>query len=153
MQSLSNLNFDTYGYSFSDMMGNNGGNMQQQQQQQLNGGNMLPMMGGNTLPMQGNNGGMTMQLVNDQGLSPPYSNHSPPHSVQSSAALSPPGCIGKELRRMGGGVKDLKTNILFFQHTQDRRPQPSADLDCLRHPRTLWPCDRRHTRSTASRRW
>lgn len=100
MQSLSNLNFDTYGYSFSDMMGN-GGNMQQQQQ--LNG-NMLPMMGGNTLPMQGNNGGMNMQLVNDQGLSPPYSNHSPPHSVQSSAALSPPGCIGKEQREREMGV-------------------------------------------------
>lgn len=66
------------------------GNQQQQQQQQMN---MLPMMG-HSLPMQGSNG-MTMQLVNDQGLSPPYSNHSPPHSVQSSAALSPPGCIGK----------------------------------------------------------
>lgn len=96
MQSLSNLNFDTYGYSFSDMMGgnNNGmGSQQQQQQQAMNGGNMLPMIGNqNCLPMQG----MSMQLVNDQGLSPPYSNHSPPHSVQSSAALSPPGCIGKE---------------------------------------------------------
>lgn len=95
MQSLSNLNFDTYGYSFSDLMGGGNGNGMgnpQQQQQQLNG-NMLPMMGNNSLPMQG--AGMNMQLVNDQGLSPPYSNHSPPHSVHSSAVMSPPGCIGK----------------------------------------------------------
>lgn len=96
MQSLSNLNFDTYAYSFSDLMGGQNGMGNPQQQQQLNG-NMLPMMGGNSLPMQGS--GMTMQLVNDQGLSPPYSNHSPPHSVQSSAALSPPGCIGELLNR------------------------------------------------------
>lgn len=34
--------------------------------------------------------------MGDQGLSPPYSNQSPPHSVQSNIALSPQGYIGKE---------------------------------------------------------
>lgn len=33
--------------------------------------------------------------IGDQGLSPPYSNQSPPHSVQSNIALSPQGYIGK----------------------------------------------------------
>lgn len=33
--------------------------------------------------------------MGDQGLSPPYSNQSPPHSVQSNMALSPQACIGK----------------------------------------------------------
>lgn len=33
--------------------------------------------------------------LGDHGLSPPYSNHSPPHSVQSNLALSPQGYIGK----------------------------------------------------------
>lgn len=32
--------------------------------------------------------------IGDQGLSPPYSNQSPPHSVQSNIALSPQGYIG-----------------------------------------------------------
>lgn len=36
--------------------------------------------------------------IGDQGLSPPYSNQSPPHSVQSNIALSPQGYIGKCLR-------------------------------------------------------
>lgn len=102
MQSLTGLNFDTYGYSFSDTgMANGASNgLNQQQQQQRN---MMPMLGTNSLPLSGGlvgNGGLigagNMQLVNDQGLSPPYSNHSPPHSVQSNVALSPPGCIGKE---------------------------------------------------------
>lgn len=33
--------------------------------------------------------------MGDQGLSPPYSNQSPPHSVQSNIALSPQAYIGK----------------------------------------------------------
>lgn len=33
--------------------------------------------------------------IGDQGLSPPYSNQSPPHSVQSNIALSPQGYVGK----------------------------------------------------------
>ena len=33
--------------------------------------------------------------IGEQGLSPPYSNQSPPHSVQSNIALSPQGYIGK----------------------------------------------------------
>lgn len=33
--------------------------------------------------------------MGDQGLSPPYSNQSPPHSVQSNIALSPQEYIGK----------------------------------------------------------
>ena len=31
----------------------------------------------------------------EQGLSPPYSNQSPPHSVQSNMALSPHAYMGK----------------------------------------------------------
>lgn len=33
--------------------------------------------------------------MGEQGLSPPYSNQSPPHSVQSNMALSPQAFIGK----------------------------------------------------------
>lgn len=33
--------------------------------------------------------------MGEQGLSPPYSNQSPPHSVQSNMALSPQAYIGK----------------------------------------------------------
>lgn len=81
MQTLSNINFDTYSYSFSDLMGNgNGGGLGNGQQR-----NMMPMGAGGS-----------MQLIGDQGLSPPYSNHSPPHSVHSSSALSPQGCIGED---------------------------------------------------------
>lgn len=35
--------------------------------------------------------------MGDQGLSPPYSNQSPPYSVQSNIALSPQAYIGKFL--------------------------------------------------------
>lgn len=35
--------------------------------------------------------------MGEQGLSPPYSNQSPPHSVQSNMALSPQAYIGKNV--------------------------------------------------------
>lgn len=71
MQSLHNINFDNYGYT----------------------------MGSTTFPdlminQRCINNGHNM---GDQGLSPPYSNQSPPHSVQSNIALSPQGYIGKFL--------------------------------------------------------
>lgn len=47
--------------------------------------------------------------IGDQGLSPPYSNQSPPHSVQSNIALSPQGYIGKSPY----GV------TVFFFHSQN----------------------------------
>lgn len=47
----------------------------------------------NAAQMQLQNNG-TLQ-IGEQGLSPPYSNQSPPHSVQSHLALSPQAYIGK----------------------------------------------------------
>lgn len=45
----------------------------------------------------GNNGlnGNNVMGGHEQGLSPPYSNQSPPHSVQSNMALSPHAYMGK----------------------------------------------------------
>lgn len=67
MQSLHNMNLDNYGYS----MGSPFGEM------------IAPQRGGPQSVQMG-----------EQGLSPPYSNQSPPHSVQSNLALSPQGYIG-----------------------------------------------------------
>lgn len=68
MQSLCNVNFDNYGYTM-------GSPNQDLIFNQRSIGNVSSM--------------------GDQGLSPPYSNQSPPHSVQSNIALSPQGYIGK----------------------------------------------------------
>lgn len=68
MQSLHNVNFDNYGYTM-------GSPFQDLIINQRSIGNVSNM--------------------GDQGLSPPYSNQSPPHSVQSNIALSPQAYIGK----------------------------------------------------------
>lgn len=80
MQSLHNINLDNYGYSmggagtgntpFQDLLMNQRGNA---------AANMMH----------------AMHAMGESGLSPPYSNQSPPHSVQSNLALSPQGYIGK----------------------------------------------------------
>lgn len=42
-------------------------------------------------------GGPRSAMSSEQGLSPPYSNQSPPYSVQSNMALSPHGYISKKI--------------------------------------------------------
>ena len=64
-----NINMDNYGYSV---------------------GNQYP-------EIVTQNIGPVSDLVSEQGLSPPYSNQSPPYSVQSNIALSPHGYIGNNL--------------------------------------------------------
>ena len=71
MQSLQNINSDKYGYSV---------------------GSPYPEL---LHPQRG----PTNVQMSEQGLSPPYSNQSPPHSVQSNMALSPQGYIGKVLKK------------------------------------------------------
>lgn len=68
MPSHQNLNLDSYAYSLGSPFGE-----------------MLT-------PQR--NGTQNVQM-SDQALSPPYSNQSPPHSVQSSLTLSPQGYIGE----------------------------------------------------------
>lgn len=70
MQSLQNMKFDDYGYSTGSPYG--------------------------AELMNGKRGPNSVQ-IGDQGLSPPYSNQSPPHSVQSSLTLSPQGYIGNSI--------------------------------------------------------
>lgn len=74
IQSLHSINFENYGYS----MGSPFQDLMSTQRS-------------------------TPSHIGDQGLSPPYSNQSPPHSVQS-IALSPQGYIGML----------IKTKILEF---------------------------------------
>lgn len=69
MQSLHNVNFDNYGYT-------------------VGGSAFQDLMNTQRSVPNVNNMG-------DQGLSPPYSNQSPPYSVQSNMALSPQAYIGK----------------------------------------------------------
>lgn len=52
------------------------------------------LMNGNQTGNNGLNGNNVMG-GHEQGLSPPYSNQSPPHSVQSNMALSPHAYLGK----------------------------------------------------------
>lgn len=68
MQSLHNMNFDNYGYTMGSPF-----------QDLMNAQRNVP----------------NVNNIGDQGLSPPYSNQSPPYSVQSNVALSPQGYIGK----------------------------------------------------------
>lgn len=72
MQSLHNVNFDNYGYS----------------------------MGGSPFQdlMNTQRSAPNVNNMGEQGLSPPYSNQSPPYSVQSNIALSPQAYIGKCLQ-------------------------------------------------------
>lgn len=67
MQSLNNVNFDNYGYTMGSPF------------QDL---------------MNAQRGVQNVNNMGEQGLSPPYSNQSPPHSVQSNIALSPQAYIG-----------------------------------------------------------
>lgn len=69
MQSLHNVNFDNYGYTMGGSPFEDLINTQR------------------SVPNVSNMG--------EQGLSPPYSNQSPPYSVQSNIALSPQGYIGR----------------------------------------------------------
>lgn len=69
MQSLHNMNFDNYGYTMGSPF-----------QDLMNAQRNVP----------------NVNNIGDQGLSPPYSNQSPPYSVQSNVALSPQGYIGKQ---------------------------------------------------------
>ena len=91
MQSLHNINLDNYGYGMT------GG---------MNGGNTFQDM---MVPQRGMPHSMHM---GEQGLSPPYSNQSPPHSVQSNLALSPQGYIG-EWQKMGKKLEKLIKMCLF----------------------------------------
>lgn len=86
MQSLHNVNFDNYGYTM--------------------GSSFQDLM--NTQRVQNVNN------MGDQGLSPPYSNQSPPYSVQSNAALSPQGYIGKLHRHLPFLVKSIFVNLCQF---------------------------------------
>lgn len=67
MQSLQNMNLENYGYSMGSPFQD-----------------LINTQRANAQNVQ----------IGDQGLSPPYSNQSPPHSVQSNIALSPQGYIG-----------------------------------------------------------
>ena len=91
MQSLHNINLDNYGYGMT------GG---------MNGGNTFQDM---MVPQRGMPHSMHM---GEQGLSPPYSNQSPPHSVQSNLALSPQGYIG-EWQKHGKNLEKL-IKMCFF---------------------------------------
>lgn len=77
MQSLQNINLDNYGFSM---------------------GNPFPEF------IQTPCSGTSSVHLGDHGLSPPYSNHSPPHSVQSNLALSPQGYIGKLKNSFSNGI-------------------------------------------------
>lgn len=79
MQSLHNINLDNYGYS---MGGAATGNTPFQDL-------IMNQRGAGAATM------MHAMHMGESGLSPPYSNQSPPHSVQSNLALSPQGYIGK----------------------------------------------------------
>lgn len=68
MQSLQNINFDNYGYTSGSPY-----------QDLCSNQRSAP----------------STQTYGEQVLSPPYSNQSPPHSVQSNIALSPQGYFGK----------------------------------------------------------
>lgn len=70
MQSLHNINFDNYGYTMGSPF-----------QDLMNTQRSVP----------------NVHNIGDQVLSPPYSNQSPPHSVQSNVALSPQGYFGMNL--------------------------------------------------------
>lgn len=67
MQSLHNVNFDNYGYTMGSPY-----------QDLMNTQRSVP----------------NVSNMNEQALSPPYSNQSPPYSVQSNMALSPQAYIG-----------------------------------------------------------
>lgn len=81
---LDMIKLDNYGYSMGSPF-----------QQELLNGQALGMGGGRgTNTMCGLGAGLP-NGGHEQGLSPPYSNQSPPHSVQSSLALSPHAYLGK----------------------------------------------------------
>lgn len=89
MQNLQNINFDNYGYTIGGTSAGNGSGME-------NGaaaGGSSPFQ--DLMSVQRSTPGSVHMAVHEQGLSPPYSNQSPPHSVQSNMALSPQGYIGK----------------------------------------------------------
>lgn len=102
LQNLQNINFDNYGYTMGGGGPDNGnaasGGMDA-------GGGSSPFqdlmsVGQRSTPGSvhgnGGGGGGMGAGVHEQGLSPPYSNQSPPHSVQSNMALSPQGgYVGK----------------------------------------------------------
>lgn len=82
---LDMIKLDNYGYSMGSPF-----------QQELLNGQALGMGGGRgTNTMCGLGPGLANGGGHEQGLSPPYSNQSPPHSVQSSLALSPHAYLGE----------------------------------------------------------
>ena len=105
MQSLHNIQLDNYGYSLGSNVTGGGGNqfsdLLMSQQRSLNNGGGgsgggVGSLASNGMGPGGNNLMHTaMHTMGESGLSPPYSNQSPPHSVQSNMALSPQGYIGK----------------------------------------------------------
>jgi len=90
------IKLDNYGYSMGspfqqELLNGQGLGMNGNGQRNGVGPGVLPGglcgMGGLTGAGNGNS--------HEQGLSPPYSNQSPPHSVQSSLALSPHAYLGE----------------------------------------------------------
>uniref|UniRef100_A0A182NDN9 Notch n=1 Tax=Anopheles dirus TaxID=7168 RepID=A0A182NDN9_9DIPT len=97
MQSLHNIQLDNYGYSLGGNVtggGNQFSDLLITQQRTLNGGAGVGSLASNGMGAASNNlMHTTMHTMGENGLSPPYSNQSPPHSVQSNMALSPQGYI------------------------------------------------------------
>jgi Notch 1 len=112
MQSLQNLNMDNYGYTL---------------------GNHFP-----ELILQ--HRGPHSIHMGDQGLSPPYSNQSPPHSVQSNIALSPQGYIGKYYHSLTHSVH-FQNKYIFYgcagspspAKTRPSLPTSPTHMQALRH--------------------
>lgn len=85
--------------------------------------------------------------IGDQGLSPPYSNQSPPHSVQSNIALSPQGYVGKLSNSIVHSVVNFRCisdgkKFIVFQFKVHHRQQ-NQDLVCPHRLLTYKQCDMR----------
>lgn len=112
MQSLHNINLDNYGYSMGGAGGGQGNTpFQDLMMNQRNNGNngMANMM-------------HAMHVMGESGLSPPYSNQSPPHSVQSNLALSPQGYIGSPSpAKTRPSLPTSPTHIQAMRHAQQQK--------------------------------
>lgn len=136
MQSLHNINLDNYGYSMGGGQGQGQGNTPFQDlmmNQRSNGGNGMMMH--------------AMHVMGESGLSPPYSNQSPPHSVQSNLALSPQGYIGK----LRPATRLEITNYSRVHYFQVLPHPPRPVRVCRRRRRTSRRCGTRNSKSTASK--
>jgi hypothetical protein len=79
-------------------------------------------------------GGPRSVISSDQGLSPPYSNQSPPYSVQSNMVLSPQGYISKRAGR--ASVEEVDCSLDFCRFSGSPSPSKAlspARVQALRH--------------------